>query len=126
MITAVYARCSALEMLEFHGLLFRTLMEALSRGGMGKLRREQFKKARIGPRPFTFDIAAKIDNSEEKKVLSKWSKETYGNIFVKIATLEDIAKTKEDQVVINPTLSNNEELARAELLRKYICIQIWV
>ncbi|KAG5630893.1 hypothetical protein H5410_002610 [Solanum commersonii] len=29
-----------------------------------------------------------------KKVLTKWSKETYGNIFHKVATLEDVVKVK--------------------------------
>lgn len=52
--------------------------------------------------------------------LSKWSKETYGNIFMKIAILEDTVKMKEDQVEINSTLTNKEELARVDkTLRQY-------
>ncbi|KAK6796405.1 hypothetical protein RDI58_004106 [Solanum bulbocastanum] len=58
-----------------------------------------------------------------KKALSTWSKEAYGNIFEKIATLEDIARIKEEQMGVNPTESNKEELATKESLRRYYQIE---
>lgn len=59
-----------------------------------------------------------------KKVLSRWSKETYGNIFQKIATLEDIVKVKKTQVEVNLSEANKKDLARAEeTLKRYHHIQ---
>lgn len=49
----------------------------------------------------------------------QWSKETYGDFFKKIATMEDLIRVKEIQLEINPSKENREELRREEAeLRK--------
>ncbi|KAH0699317.1 hypothetical protein KY284_013532 [Solanum tuberosum] len=47
-----------------------------------------------------------------KAVLSLLSKEAFGNIFQRIATLEDVIKDKEIQFEMAPTYTNREELSR--------------
>ncbi|XP_015159412.1 uncharacterized protein [Solanum tuberosum] len=47
-----------------------------------------------------------------KAVLSLLSKEAFGNIFQRIATLEDVIKDKEIQFEMAPTDTNREELSR--------------
>lgn len=49
-----------------------------------------------------------------KNALVVWSKETYGDIFQKMATLEDVIKAKESQFQIQPLLENREELSKTE------------
>ncbi|KAH0761375.1 hypothetical protein KY290_017448 [Solanum tuberosum] len=49
-----------------------------------------------------------------KKALTKWSKETHGNIFLKMSTMEDIVKVKEVQFEINNLERNKKELVNAE------------
>lgn len=49
-----------------------------------------------------------------KKILVAWSKETFGDIFQKVTTLEDVIKAKEAQFEIQPSPKNREELSRAE------------
>ncbi|KAG5631132.1 hypothetical protein H5410_002849 [Solanum commersonii] len=49
-----------------------------------------------------------------KKALTGWSKETFGNIFQQIATLEDIIKVKEVQLEILPSAENRMALSKAE------------
>ncbi|KAK6784876.1 hypothetical protein RDI58_018331 [Solanum bulbocastanum] len=49
-----------------------------------------------------------------KHVLSTWSKETYGDIFHKVAAMEDVVKVKELQFEINSTNQNRKELVQAE------------
>lgn len=59
-----------------------------------------------------------------KKDLSQWSKETYEDIFVKIATLEDIIRVEENQIEVNPMEKNKAELTKAEeAVRKYYHIE---
>ncbi|KAH0672621.1 hypothetical protein KY284_023708 [Solanum tuberosum] len=59
-----------------------------------------------------------------KKVLTKWSKETYGNIFHRAATMEDIVKVKEIQFEIPSTDRNRAELMKAEKdLRKFYQVE---
>lgn len=59
-----------------------------------------------------------------KKVLTKWSKETYGNIFHRVATMEDIVKVKEIQFEIPSTDRNRAELMKAEEdLRKFYQVE---
>ncbi|XP_059288627.1 uncharacterized protein LOC132041979, partial [Lycium ferocissimum] len=51
-----------------------------------------------------------------KKALARWSKETYGNIFQQISTLEDVIKVKELQMETNPseqTRSSDFEMLKA-------------
>lgn len=54
-----------------------------------------------------------------KKALSQWSKETYGNIFQQIATIENTIKVKEMQFEEDPSLENRSQLfkVQAELTR---------
>ncbi|WMV59326.1 hypothetical protein MTR67_052711 [Solanum verrucosum] len=55
-----------------------------------------------------------------KKVLSQWSKSTFGDFFQKIATLEDLVKAKEVQLEISPTEENRGILSKAEAeLKRY-------
>lgn len=71
--------------------------------------------------PF-FVVQQKMENL--KRTLSNWSKKVYGNIFVKISTLEDVCRMKEQQLEVNPTEQNKEELAKSEeVLRKYYEIE---
>lgn len=50
-----------------------------------------------------------------KSALVEWSKQEYGNIFVCIATLEDIIKVKEAQLEILTTLENRADLSRSKV-----------
>lgn len=49
-----------------------------------------------------------------KSALTRWSKETLGNIFQEITTLEDIIKFKEKQFEENPNGMNREKLSKAQ------------
>lgn len=63
-----------------------------------------------------------------KGILTQWNKETFGNVFRKIATLEDIIKEKEIQLEIAPTEENREELNRVNAeLKRYLKLEeaIW-
>ncbi|KAH0666246.1 hypothetical protein KY285_027452 [Solanum tuberosum] len=71
--------------------------------------------------PF-FIVHSKLKRT--KTTLSKWSKETFGNIFQKIATMEDVVKTKEVQLEISPTIENRSSLNKAEAeLKRYLHIE---
>ncbi|XP_075103192.1 uncharacterized protein LOC142177960 [Nicotiana tabacum] len=63
-----------------------------------------------------------------KKGLSLWSKSTYGDIFKKISSLEEVFKVHEAQFEINPTRANRERLCKvqAELI-KFLALeeQFW-
>nr|XP_009604419.1 uncharacterized protein LOC104099205 [Nicotiana tomentosiformis] len=54
-----------------------------------------------------------------KRALSVWSRATYGDIFQKIASLEEVVLVHEAQFEINPTKLNRESLnkVQAELIR---------
>ncbi|XP_059295426.1 uncharacterized protein LOC132048754 [Lycium ferocissimum] len=54
-----------------------------------------------------------------KKALANWNKNTYGNHFQQVSTLEDVIKVKELQLEINPSGVHREQLhkAQAELNR---------
>ncbi|KAK6791948.1 hypothetical protein RDI58_011029 [Solanum bulbocastanum] len=59
-----------------------------------------------------------------KSDLSKWSKETFGNIFQKIATLEYVIKMKEIQLEVSPTEANRADLNKANAeLKRYLKIE---
>lgn len=49
-----------------------------------------------------------------KTALAKWSKETFGDLFKKIATLEDVIKANEAQFEIFPSKQNRAKLSLAE------------
>lgn len=49
-----------------------------------------------------------------KSALAEWSHRVFRNIFVQIATLEDIIRVKEAQLEILPPLENRENLNKAE------------
>lgn len=72
-------------------------------------------------RPF-FVVQQKLRNV--KTALSQWSKETYGAIFEKIATLEGIIKVKDQEMEVRPTNENKNELSRTEQeVRSYCQIE---
>ncbi|KAF3651406.1 hypothetical protein FXO37_18018 [Capsicum annuum] len=54
-----------------------------------------------------------------KKILSSWSKATYGDIFQKIANMEDVIMVLEVQFELDPSRQNRQSLlkAQAELTR---------
>lgn len=60
--------------------------------------------------------------------MTVWSRSTYGNIFQKISSLEEVVKVHEAQFELNPTLQNRERLQKvqAELFR-YLALeeQFW-
>lgn len=49
-----------------------------------------------------------------KKTLTSWSKESYGDFFFKISTMEDIVRMKVVQLELNPSEENRAELRRVE------------
>ncbi|XP_009767124.1 uncharacterized protein LOC142180878 [Nicotiana tabacum] len=65
---------------------------------------------------------------KRKRVLSRWSKDTYGDIFQKVASLEEFVLVHEDQFELSPTSMNRERLnkVKAELTR-YLALeeQFW-
>jgi len=163
-VTAVYARCRALERLELWedlehivaqpsspwlvGGNFNTIVDELVKlGGLPVTQHEMadfaacinvflnfwtkhkdFMKIveeswieEITGSPF-FIVHSKLKRT--KMALSKWSKKTFGNIFQKIATLEDVVKTKEVQLEISPTVENRSSLSKAEAeLKRYLHIE---
>ncbi|XP_060170934.1 uncharacterized protein LOC132601901 [Lycium barbarum] len=54
------------------------------------------------------------------RALSKWSRDTYGDIFKQIATLKEVVQVHEQEFEQNPTGLNRERLQRvqADLIRK--------
>lgn len=71
--------------------------------------------------PF-IEMHAKMRNL--KSALVEWSKNEFGNIFMKIATLEDIIKVKEAQLEVLPNAVNRAELSRLEAeLRKFLKVE---
>lgn len=56
--------------------------------------------------PF-IEVQAKL--KRVRKALAEWSKQTYGDIFKKVATLDDVIKAKEAQFEVLPTPNNREE-----------------
>lgn len=50
-----------------------------------------------------------------KKALIDWSKTTYGDIFKKVATLEEKVKVKEIQLEIDLTIANREDLNKCSV-----------
>ncbi|XP_009757806.1 uncharacterized protein [Nicotiana sylvestris] len=59
-----------------------------------------------------------------KKFLSRWSKDTYGDIFQKVASLEEVVLVHEAQFELSPTSMNRERLnkVKAELTR-YLALE---
>lgn len=59
-----------------------------------------------------------------RKALSVWTREAYGNIFQKVATLEDVIKVKEIQFELQPSPKKRKELKREEPnLRKWLKVE---
>lgn len=50
-----------------------------------------------------------------KRALAGWSKSTYGNIFVKKATIEDIITTEEVQFELDLSPKNRAQLKKAKV-----------
>nr|XP_009798563.1 PREDICTED: uncharacterized protein LOC104244775 [Nicotiana sylvestris] len=59
-----------------------------------------------------------------KKALSTWSRATYGDIFQKIASLEEVVLVHERQFEVNPTQMNRQRLqqVQAEMI-KYLALE---
>ncbi|XP_060202276.1 uncharacterized protein LOC132630725 [Lycium barbarum] len=56
--------------------------------------------------------------------LEKWSKDTYGNIFRQISTIEDTIKVKELQFELNPSMLNRINLHKAQTeLNSYLHLE---
>ncbi|KAL3363180.1 hypothetical protein AABB24_012466 [Solanum stoloniferum] len=56
--------------------------------------------------------------------LRSWSKETYGDVFQQIATLEDVIQAHEVRFEESPTLHNKEELHKAQAqLSRYLHLE---
>nr|XP_016449536.1 PREDICTED: uncharacterized protein LOC107774498 [Nicotiana tabacum] len=82
-------------------------------------------KADFAANPFvTFNHKLK----KLKKALSTWSKATYGDIFQKIASLEEVVLVHERQFELSPTQMNRQRLRKvqAEMI-KYLALeeQFW-
>ncbi|XP_075109126.1 uncharacterized protein LOC142180920 [Nicotiana tabacum] len=59
-----------------------------------------------------------------KKALSTWSRATFGDIFQKIASLEEVVRVYEAQFEINPTIQNRERLQKVQAeLVKYLALE---
>ncbi|XP_070039118.1 uncharacterized protein [Nicotiana tomentosiformis] len=59
-----------------------------------------------------------------KAALSKWSRETFGDIFKKLAIVEDIVRVKEMLFEEEPTTENRNVLLKAQSkLKKYLSIE---
>nr|XP_009626052.1 uncharacterized protein LOC104116818 [Nicotiana tomentosiformis] len=59
--------------------------------------------------------------SNVKKALVGWSKETFGDIFKQIVTLEDVIKVHEIEFELNPTPQNRAKLHKVEAdLTRYL------
>lgn len=59
-----------------------------------------------------------------KQALTRWSKETFGDIFQQISTLEDVIKVKEIQLEIRQSVQNRVELYKAQAdLKRYLKIE---
>nr|XP_009757417.1 PREDICTED: uncharacterized protein LOC104210257 [Nicotiana sylvestris] len=65
------------------------------------------------------DIVPFLPNMKLKNALSTWSRATFGDIFQKIASLEEVVRVHEAQFEINPTVQNREILQKvqAELVK---------
>ncbi|KAG5616263.1 hypothetical protein H5410_016087 [Solanum commersonii] len=82
------------------------------------IRHHQFKdivtqnwKIDFAGSPFV-EFPAKI--KKVKKALARWSREVFGNVFQRIATIEDVIKVKKSQLKIQPTANNRAELNKLE------------
>ncbi|XP_075087578.1 uncharacterized protein LOC142169594 [Nicotiana tabacum] len=65
-----------------------------------------------------------VDIKRVKASLSKWSRETFGDIFKKLAILEDIVRVKEMLFEEEPTTENRIVLQKAQSeLKKYLSIE---
>ncbi|XP_047267639.1 uncharacterized protein LOC124898061 [Capsicum annuum] len=59
-----------------------------------------------------------------KKVLSEWSRLTFGNIFQNIATLEDVIKVKKVQFEIQPLADNRTHIHKTKVeLKRWMEIE---
>lgn len=62
-----------------------------------------------------------LDEENDSRALSKWSRDTYGDIFKQIATLEEVVQVHEQEFEQHPSSSNRERLQKvqAELIKFY-------
>lgn len=80
---------------------------------------KQYWSGDFGPDPFF-----KVHNKMKKvsKALAKWSRDTYGDIFKQVTTLEEVVKVNEIEFEQHPTSGNRERLQKvqAELIKFYV------
>ncbi|KAG5583445.1 hypothetical protein H5410_054072 [Solanum commersonii] len=57
-------------------------------------------------------VAHRFWNFKQRSRRCSWSKETFGNIFNEVQTLEEEIRIKEMQLEINPSPGNRQELSR--------------
>ncbi|XP_049410465.1 uncharacterized protein LOC125873619 [Solanum stenotomum] len=75
------------------------------------------KCSKVTSSPFTI---VHMKMKRLKLILAQWSKVTFGDIFKKIATLEDVIKEKEVQPEIAPTEGNKAEFSKVNVdLNRY-------
>lgn len=82
--------------------------------------KENWKSDFVGDPFFVFNQKLK----RLKKALTVWSRATYGDIFQKIASLEEVVLAHEAEFERNPTFQNRERLQKiqAELIR-YLALE---
>lgn len=72
--------------------------------------RENWKEDVVGS-PFVI-LQKKL--KRVKKALASWSRETFGDIFKQIASLEDVIKVHEVEFELNPTYQNRAKHLRVK------------
>ncbi|XP_019241420.1 PREDICTED: uncharacterized protein LOC109221391 [Nicotiana attenuata] len=60
------------------------------------------------------DTLLDVAKESWQKALSIWSKATFGDIFQKLASLEEVVKVHETQFELNPTIQNRERLQKVQ------------
>ncbi|XP_075077133.1 uncharacterized protein LOC107800146 [Nicotiana tabacum] len=142
-LTLVYAKCDAIQRIKMWDTLYALASDMVtpwivgddfnvvsSLGGMEGLKKIAFLREHatfqdVVKENGTIDFSSNpfiIFNHNLKKLkraLSVWSRATYGDIFQKIASLEEVVLVHEAQFEINPTKLNRESLnkVQAELIR---------
>ncbi|KAH0695122.1 hypothetical protein KY290_021422 [Solanum tuberosum] len=99
---------------------FRFLNFWTKHKGFKEVVQQHWKSDRHGS-PFIM-FQDKLKNT--KKAFARWSKETFGDVFQRIATLEDVIKVKELKLEAQPSPNNRAELNKVEAeLRRFLAIE---
>ncbi|XP_009769215.2 uncharacterized protein [Nicotiana sylvestris] len=119
-LTLVYAKCDRIERIELWDSLYAMASDMtvpwLVGGNFNVIYDEEEK---FGGLPVSL-----IELKNLKKALSTWSRATYGDIFQKIASLEEVVLVHERQFEVNPTQMNRQRLqqVQAEMI-KYLALE---